>query len=116
MRTFSLALTLSLPACAGATNEAPRGDAIDCALDGGSGFAKVCTVEAIANGFIVNRPDGGFRRFEIASHPGVRVVVESVDAADGADHAKSTQLADGRTEIEIGKDRYRLRVVYNGPT
>ena len=79
---------------------------IDCALGGGSDFARQCSVEEMAgdDGAIltIRHPDGGFRRLRI-THDGRGVI-----AADGAEAAKVTVLDKGMIEVAIGGARYRL--------
>jgi hypothetical protein len=77
---------------------------IDCAPAGAAAFARVCSVEveASAGGRILTLREagGGFRR--------LRVTADGVAAADGAEPARATRLADGRLEVAIGGDRFRL--------
>jgi hypothetical protein len=98
MRISSLAPLLALAGCGDAPQgEAPAGQAIACALDGAAQFASVCTVERRDDGYVLHRPDGGFRRFDAALEP-----------LDGADPARVTPLAGGGREIAIAADRYRI--------
>jgi len=107
---FAPALLL-LAACSGA--EAPGetaggaaapGDRIDCSVAVAADYERSCTIEAAdgADGrlLIVRKPDGGFRR--------LIVTADGVVAADGAEQATATILSDGRIEVEIGGDRFRL--------
>ncbi|MBA3898055.1 MAG: hypothetical protein H0X36_13180 [Sphingomonadaceae bacterium] len=94
MRISSALLLLALAGC-GTKAEAPRGDMIDCALDGAAEFAKTCTVERGESGLTVRRPDAGFRRFTVTAR-GVET--------DGAEIAEPQ--ADG--SVKVGADRYRL--------
>ena len=93
---------LMLAGCAEPGPEAPKGDMIACALDGAAEFAQDCSVERNAAQITIRRPDGGFRRFEIAADGGV-------NSLDGADPATSTALADSVVELRIGDDRFRLK-------
>ena len=116
LRTFSLGLALVLVACRGGDDDrsaaiAPDGRVveartdnkrIDCALSGAASFATVCTVERNDGTLLVLRhPDGGFRRITLASD-------KSIDAADGSEAQLGKTLPDGRFELTLGNDRYRL--------
>lgn len=87
-------------------NEAPVQDGrIECAV-AGRGFERSCTVEqreaAEGLALVVRHPDGGFRRLLLPRDgSGVR-------AADGAEPATVEVTADGRAEVAVGRDRYRL--------
>jgi hypothetical protein len=79
---------------------------IECAAVGAASFARDCTVERTesAEGLIltVRRPDNGFHRLLVVNDG------RGVIAADGAEAAKVTLIDDGRIEVAIGGDRYRL--------
>ncbi|HEY5722417.1 MAG TPA: hypothetical protein VIT45_08850 [Allosphingosinicella sp.] len=79
---------------------------VDCATDGASSFAPVCTVErtSSAEGLVltVRSPSGSFRRL-LVTRDGRGVV-----AADGADPANVSLIDGGRIEVAIAGDRYRL--------
>lgn len=79
---------------------------IECAANGASTFTRDCTVERTdsAEGLIltVRRPDNGFHRLLVVKDG------RGVIAADGAETAKVTVIGDGRIEVAIGGDRYRL--------
>ncbi len=79
---------------------------IECAAAGATAFARDCTVERTesAEGLIltVRQPDNGFHRLLVVSDG------RGVIAADGAEAAKVTVIGDGRIEVAIGGDRYRL--------
>lgn len=92
-------LPLLLLASCGAPDRA-QGPAIECALDGAAGFERNCTVEQLGSGLILHHPGGGFRR--------LRVTSGGLAAADGADPASVSALPDGRIEVTIAGDRYRL--------
>jgi hypothetical protein len=85
-----------------ATIDVPEADRIECAVGVGS-FARVCAIKRGANpaALILRNADGGFHRLTVASDG-------MISAADGADVATGHPLADGRLELEIGGDRYRL--------
>lgn len=87
----------------GSSVDAVPGERIACALDGDVDFRDLCTVERKGMELVVHRPDGGFRRFELAA-------TGSVAALDGAD-AVTVNVRDGEpTELAIGGDRYRVNL------
>jgi hypothetical protein len=103
---------LLLAGCGQAAEETPGGTAqtpdgapaedtrVDCSM------GRDCTIERSRGpeGTIltIRHPEGGFRRLLIATDG------RGVVAADGAEPAEVTALADGRIEVAIGGDRYRL--------
>lgn len=91
----ALLLGFALAACEGSG----QATAIECRMDGT--FVRVCTVEEHDDGeLVLKKPDGGFRR--------LLVTTDGIAAADGAERARVTALADGRLEVEIGGDAFRL--------
>ena len=98
---IALALLL-LAGCGGAAPD----DRIECRPAGAASFARVCTMENIetAEGLVLvlRKPDGGFRRI-LQANDGRGLV-----AADGAEPADVALLPDGRIEISLGGDRFRL--------
>lgn len=105
--TGALAL---LAGCSGGTASGPVAEADDgrvaCALGSDTEFAEKCDVERVQNGakreLVLRHPDGGFRRFEIVTDG------RGLIAADGAEQAVITPLADGRIQLSVGDDRYRI--------
>lgn len=106
-----MAGTLALLAgCSGgaASDPAAEGDdsRVACALGSDTEFAEKCDVERVQNGekreLVLRHPDGGFRRFEIVTDG------RGLIAADGAEQAVVTPLADGRIQLSVGDDRYRI--------
>ena len=100
-----LAAALLLLSCGEAAVEKPAGPAIECAIAGGA-FERSCTGERAegADGLTltIRNARGGFRRLLIPRDgSGAR-------AADGAERAGVTVLGDGRAEVSLGGDRYRL--------
>jgi len=79
---------------------------IECAAAAAASFGRDCTVERTESieGLIltVRRPDNGFHRLLVVSDG------RGVIAADGAEAAKVTVIGDGRIEVAIGGNRYRL--------
>lgn len=106
LRISDLILLLALAAC-GAKEEnkvatAAPDDRIDCAVNGATDFSKSCAVETGEGTLLIlHHADGGFRRIDLAPDG-------TLSAADGSDAAGGTMLADGRFELVIGGDRYRL--------
>lgn len=101
-----LVLVLLLAGCGAREEEAAAGTGIECRIDGTNGFERVCRIEAAdsADGRIltVRKPDGGFRRLRVTAD-GAGIV-----AADGAELAEVRPLADGRSEVSIGGESFRL--------
>ena len=89
-----------------------RSDAIECAIGGGA-FARSCTMESRERSegltVTIRNAEGGFRRL-LLPRDGRGAI-----AADGAEPATVTVLADGRAEVAIAGDRYRLPAAI-GPT
>jgi hypothetical protein len=111
LRRLALGILLLGSACGGpepAAEQASSDDAsrVECAVRGGGSFERKCTIERLAgpDGLIltVRAPDGGFRRL-LVTRDGRGVV-----AADGAEPAIVTVIGEGRIEVAIGGDRYRL--------
>jgi len=113
---FALPLSLLLAACGaeppgemtnGAAAPAPGepDPRIECRLGAATAFERLCSVEVAEEGerrvLTVRKPDGGFRRLVMAGGG-------QVAAADGAEQPRSSQMSDGRTEVSIGGDIFRL--------
>ncbi|MGE0179070.1 MAG: hypothetical protein AB7O91_04545 [Sphingomonas sp.] len=78
---------------------------IDCRFGGADQFERSCTFEregADSAVLVIRKPDGGFRRLRIVDDG------RGVVAADGAEPARVTILADNRIEVAIGGDHFRL--------
>ncbi len=106
LRTSSLGLLLVATACGPKAEDkvatAAPDDRIECATGGAPDFSKACAIERGAGSRIVLRnADGGFRRIDLA-------VDGTITAADGSDAARGKPLPDGRFELVLGRDRYRL--------
>jgi hypothetical protein len=112
-RALAAGLSLLLAACSGQSTPAEPesltgGDEsrVSCALADEAEFIEQCDVERIQNGdkreLVIRHPDGGFRRFEIVTDG------RGLVAADGAEAAVVTPLADGRIQLSVGTDRYRI--------
>jgi hypothetical protein len=106
-RLASAAALCGLAACGGpGAEQAPRGEAIPCALQGNLEFTNACTVQRAPRPdgtiLIIRHPNGGFRRLLITRDG------RGVAAADGAARAEVTVIANDRIEVELAGDRYRL--------
>lgn len=106
LRIFSLGLCAALTACGAAPDDkvatAAPDDRIECATGGAADFSKSCAIEKSDGTRIVLRHgDGGFRRVDIAADG-------TITAADGSDEPGGKMLPDGRFELTLGSDRYRL--------
>jgi len=101
----SAALPLLLAGCGNSDAAADKAGRIECVLGGAARFERICSVEGTAgpNGRIITirGPSGSFRRLLVARDGGLT-------AADGADPAIVSVLADGRSEVAIAGDRYRI--------
>lgn len=123
----ALALAVVLAACSGqqpagnaefenafaaANTQAEDGGRIVCAPAGNVAFARNCTLDRVqsAEGLLltVRKPDGGFRRLLVVRDG------RGVIAADGAEAAKVTVIADRQIEVAIGGDRFRLPATMKG--
>ncbi|HWT11645.1 MAG TPA: hypothetical protein VN231_02735 [Allosphingosinicella sp.] len=94
------------PADQAAPAEGP--ERIDCRIGNSRDFERFCTIElGSAEGgagrtLTVRKPDGGFRRLLLTGDG------RGVVAADGAEQARVTIIADDRIEVAIGGDIFRL--------
>jgi hypothetical protein len=86
---------------------------IECRVDSAAQFERTCSLESSQSPrgrvLTLRKADGGFRRL-LQTSDGRGVV-----AADGAARAHVTLLQDGRIEVEIGGDRFRLPAVVRRP-
>ncbi len=106
LRTFSFCLVLALAGCTPAPEDkvatAAPDDRIECALAGATEFVRGCAVERGEGSVLVLRhADGGFRRIDLD-------LEGAITAADGSDEPVGKALPDGRFELTLGSDRYRL--------
>ena len=103
---YTCIVLLALAACEPVDDQVSA-PAIECPINGASGFAPDCTMERAedegASILIVRHPDGAFRRFELGV-PG-----EGIITADGMQPAE-VERGDGMIEVRVGADRYRLPV------
>jgi hypothetical protein len=95
-----------------ASSDAEDDGRIICAPKGNAAFARQCTLDRTQSteGLIltVHKPDGGFRRLLVVKDG------RGVVAADGAEGAKVTVIADHQIEVAIGGDRFRLPATMKG--
>jgi hypothetical protein len=100
-----LAVLLPLLTACGGPSEPGAGTRIECAVDGATAFARVCTIERTPGPdvlFTVRAPSGSFRRLAATSDG------RGVMAADGAEPATVRIVGPDLIEVSIGGDRYRL--------
>lgn len=99
-------------ALAQAGSEADDDGRIVCAPAGNAAFSRQCTLDRVqsAEGLIltVHKPDGGFHRLLVVKDG------RGVVAADGAEPAKVTIVADHQIEVALGGDRFRLPATMKG--
>jgi hypothetical protein len=108
LRISSASLLLIVAACNSAPEEnkvaaAPPDDRIECATGGAADFTRSCAIEKAADGksMVIRHADGGFRRLDVSPDM-------AVSTADGATPLAGKPLPDGRLEIAVDGDRYRL--------
>jgi hypothetical protein len=108
---------LALAACnqAGPTGQASAeaDNRIDCRIGNARQFERFCTIDYgesdAGRTLIVRKPDGGFRRLLVTADG------RGVVAADGAETAQVTIIADDRIEVAIGGDTFRLPATVRVP-
>jgi hypothetical protein len=108
MRIFSVAILLALAGCGSKpvvenkVEQAKADNRIDCAVGGEVEFSQSCAIErGSGTALTLRHSDGGFRRLILEGDG-------AIDTADGAESITVNSMADGRTEITVGEDRYRL--------
>lgn len=113
MRRSAASLLLLVAACGEEGAQAPRGEAIECALAGAERFKRSCTVEQREGEegltLTIRNEEGGFRRILI------RRDGRGAVAADGAEPASVREIGGSRVEVSIGGDRYLLPPTLGGP-
>ncbi len=109
LRIYNVGAILMLAACGGADGADSREAGVErivCAFAGDDGFSQSCTIEqsqgAQGTMLTIRHPDGGFRRLAVTADG------RGVMAADGAEAAIVTPLAQGLIEVRLGDARYRL--------
>ena len=108
MRIFSVLAVLMLTSCnnepsiENKVKQAKVEDRIECATEGAVNFTRDCAIERGDGTMLTLRHgNGGFRRLTLEADG-------TIDTSDGADTITLQTLGDGRTEIMVGSDRYRL--------
>ena len=108
MRIFSALALLFLASCSAEpaaenkVKQAKAEDRIECAIDSASDFTRDCAIQRGDGTMLkLRHGDGGFRRLTLEADG-------TIDTADGADPVAVQTMSDGRTEITVGNDRYRL--------
>lgn len=106
LRIFSIVICSFVAACGAPEDDkvasAKPDDRIECALAGAVDFGRSCAVEkGEGTRLILRHSDGGFRAVELDADG-------TLSAADGSDVAGGKMLSDGRFELVLGADRYRL--------
>ena len=109
MRILSLLGLGFVAACNSGAGESVSGapdDRIECRIGASASFERHCTLEQAdeerGRTLTIRKPDGGFRRL-LVTRDGRGVV-----AADGAEPAIVTIVDDGRIDVAIGGDNFRL--------
>lgn len=110
MRIFSAWITLIMIGCSSdpvinqAVVDVEALPQFECAVGGAKDFVNECAIERGENNVVTLRHrSGSFRKF-ILQNDG------AIETADGSETISLQVLNDGRTEIGVGVDRYRLPV------
>jgi len=112
MRTILLFIPFLLAGCGGAVpaDSADAGDGrIECRPEGTADFAATCLLEREGETLTLRKPDGGFRRLVVTTDG------RGVAAADGAEPAGVRVIGEGRIEVTIGGDAFRLPATVRAP-
>ena len=108
---FMIATVAAMTGCdsgGGSGGEVSAGEdgKINCRIGAATSFARVCTIERVQGQagtiLIIRKPDGGFRRLLVTTDG------RGVVAADGAEPARVTVTGDGRIDVSVGGDHFRL--------
>ena len=79
---------------------------IECQVAGSANFTRTCSLDRAERPdrllLTIRKSDGGFRRILAANDD------RGLIAADGSERAEIALLNDGRIEVSIGGDRFRL--------
>ena len=109
MRILSFLGLGVLGACNSSAGESVSGvpdDRIECRIGASASFEHYCTLEQAdeerGRTLTIRKPDGGFRRLLVTGDG------RGVVAADGAEPAIVTIIDDGRIDVAIGGDNFRL--------
>jgi hypothetical protein len=108
LRIFSAGLILLAagctrePATENVFETVAAADRIECAVGEGAAMTNSCALErGEGNVLVLRHADGGFRKLTLDPDG-------TIDTADGADGLELKSMPDGRTEVVIGLDKYRL--------
>jgi hypothetical protein len=108
MRISSIALIAALGGCTSGpaiddkVSSAKTENQIECTIGGARDFTATCAFErGDGNILILRHADGGFRRLTLDADG-------LIDTADGAEAVSVQTLSDGRSEVSVNNDRYRL--------
>jgi len=82
---------------------------IACRPEGAADFANACLLERTGETLTLRKPDGGFRRLIVTTDG------RGVAAADGAEPAQVRVIGEGRIEVTIGGDAFRLPATVRAP-
>ncbi|MCP1471012.1 hypothetical protein J3E64_002709 [Sphingobium sp. OAS761] len=96
------------PPAGGAGGTAQDERLADCAIGADAPWAHDCALERDGRMLIIRHPDGGFRRFRVLDNG------RGLEAIDGAEVAQLQIVDQGKIEVRIGGDRYRLPAVIAG--
>lgn len=95
-------LCLVLMGCGSGKTALGTAPAIECAIGPHAVLRSDCPVERDADILTIRHADGGFRRLRIVRDG------RGLISADGAEDAKVSVAAQGKIELAIGNERYRL--------
>jgi hypothetical protein len=115
MRLSPIAILFLVAGCNSAVPAGQRGSAdagdgrIECRPEGVADFAAVCLLERTDDTLTLRKPDGGFRRLIVATDG------RGVVAADGAEPARVSVIGEGRIEVTIGGDAFRMPATVRAP-
>ena len=102
----TLAVTAACDRSGGDGTSANEDDKIDCRIGRATTFEHICAVEQATSEsgriLVIRKPDGGFRRLLVTADG------RGVVAADGAEPAVVAMAGDGRIDVAIGGDNFRL--------
>lgn len=103
---ISCLLLLTAAGCDGAERSPGGGSGAegraDCATGGKAQWSRSCLVERDGDLLTLRDAEGGFRRFRAVADG------RGLVSADGAESAEIRILDNGRIEVTVGDDRYRL--------
>lgn len=103
----AIGLVAAVPGCGQTPSETaaapdPGPERVECRIGPEAGFERFCRIEQAGDEIVVRKPDGGFRRLRLVRDG------RGVVAADGAEPARVSIVADNAILVEIGGDAFRL--------